>query len=762
MIRSLTFQGFGKFGRETFELAPVTVVFGPNEAGKTTFFDGLFQALCRPSEAKKAGKLLKERYGPDRQAAAVLANTSVGNETPITDEEFLSLYAIRAGDLNLRLDQGTDWMEKLKARLFHGGLDPAVLIAEFQKRSSDSRAVAINKELEKARESALRMRAELEKLRREREGHLARAREVAAMEASLDGLRARMQAEREEAARVESELESEERIAQRQKLALQLARWEEWAGLEAEARALAAFLPDRREEFEALASSRLGLSETLAVVRGKRDQCAELLAESRSEARAAREAVAAAAPRAELARRLADEARARLAADGTGIGWGGIAAAVVCVLAALGGGIAAHGLISLGAVLAGLVGAALSFFASMRIRQGSAARLRERALALGKDAWIAAGNPSDAVAGLSSLEGFAKAMEETSRGKEAAEARSREAEARCEARREDWERSESELARLKDGEEAALRTERAWLQARGVETFAEYDRKAARAAHLRGEVGKRLGELESLAAGRSLEDWRAEVQRKLRDLDREGVPAAGRDDAAVQRLRNRKGELQREAETAARQEKDLIDRRSGAAGEIRGAIGKLAGEIVAAEDALAAAEDAVRRVELDKRAAALALSIFREIGEGADMLLAGLSGEIGGMLARILPGERAVALAGLDEARIHAGDAAGAPRTLLNLSTGTQHALVLAAKLALARKHREGPGLFVLDEPFLAMDEMRETRALEMLRDFHMRHGWQIILLTKEIRLKDKMRSLFAEARIIELAAASTGKPDSA
>jgi ABC-type glutathione transport system ATPase component len=273
----------------------------------------------------------------------------------------------------------------------------------------------------------------------------------------------------------------------------------------------------------------------------------------------------------------------------------------------------------------------------------------------------------------------------------------------------------------------------------------------------------RLGELEALAAGRSLEEWRAEVQRKLRDLDREGVPAAGRDDAAVQRLRNRKKDLEREAEATARQEKDLIDRRSGAAGEIRGAIGKLAGEIVAAEDALAAAEDAVRRVELDKRAAALALSIFREIGEGADMLLAGLSGEIGGMLARILPGERAVALAGLDEARIHAGDAAGAHRALPNLSTGTQHALVLAAKLALARKHREGPGLFVLDEPFLAMDEARETRALEMLRDFHTRHGWQIILLTKEVRLKEKMRALFsegAEVRIIELAATAPGMPD--
>jgi DNA repair exonuclease SbcCD ATPase subunit len=755
MIRSLAFQGFGKFGRETFELAPVTVVFGPNEAGKTTFFDGLFQALCRPSEAKKSGKILKERYGAARQVSAVLAI-----DAPISDEEFLSLYAIRAGDLNLRLDQGTDWIEKLKARLFHGGLDPAALIAEFQKRSSDSRSVAVNKELEKAREAAARTRSDLEKLRREREGHLAREREVAGMEESLAGLRARMEADLEEARRLEAGLEAEERIAQRQKLAAQLARWEELSGLESEARSLEPFAEDRRAELEALAAATRSLAEAVSAGRGKRDQCADLLAESRTEARLAREAVEAAAPRAALARRLADESRALLAAGGGGMGRGGMIASAVCIAAALAGGLAAHGLLAWGAVLAGLAGAAISLFASLRMRQRAAARHRERALAGWKDEWTAAGNPSHGVAGLSSLEGFSKAMDEKAREKDAAEARSREAAARCETRQADSERADAEWGRRKDEEDAARRSERAWLQARGCETSAEYDRKTARAAQLRGEIGKRRSELEVLAAGGPLDAWRAEVQRKLRDLDRDGVPAAGRDDAAVQRMRNRKAELQREREAFARQEKDMIDRRAGAAGEIRGAIGKLAGEMVAAEDGLAAAEDMVRRLELDKRAAALTLSIFQEIGSGADMLLAGLSGEIGNMLARILPGERAVALAGLDEDRIRAGDAAGASRALPNLSTGTQHALVLAAKLAMARKHREGPGLFVLDEPFLAMDEARETRALEMLREFHLRHGWQLILLTKEARLRDKMGSLFADARIIELRASGRETPD--
>jgi uncharacterized protein YhaN len=142
VIHKLTLTGFGKFRKAEFELSGVTLVFGPNEAGKTTFFDGIFQALCRPSETKKSGQILKARYGAGRGAQALMTNDS-----PITDEEFMNLYAIREGDLRLELDKGTEWLDKLKSRLFHGGLDPSLLAGEFEKRSSDSRTLLHNKEL---------------------------------------------------------------------------------------------------------------------------------------------------------------------------------------------------------------------------------------------------------------------------------------------------------------------------------------------------------------------------------------------------------------------------------------------------------------------------------------------------------------------------------------------------------------------------------------------------------------------------------------
>lgn len=747
MIRLLSLHAFGKFSRRTFDLGPVTVVFGPNEAGKTTFFDGLFQAVCRPGENKKAGKLLKERYGSDRQASAEPAVAP-----PISDEEFLNLFAVRAGDLHFRLDQGTDWMERLKGRLFHGGLDPAVLVAEFQKRSSDSRTLAVNKELENLRAAVERARRDLEELRGYRERHLADERKVADLDADLTALRARMVGHREEILRLEKDAEREERIAFRRKLAGDLAQWDEWASQEEEARALTAFEADAGEGFREIEQAARSAAESLQASRGSRDASARHLAEARTEARAAREAADTAGPLSALARRLAGEAGARAAQGRPGPGPAGIGLATLILMAGVAGSLAAVRPWSFVSVLVGLAGAAGAVLFSIRWRRMAWERAGASALARWKDEWIAARGDA-AAAAVSSLTGFAQAMEDRARAQAAAEERAAEAGRRVEARQADLEAAAAEVSRREGEESAARQAVRDWLREKGVETFAEYEGKVLRAAWFRAELPKRKAALEALAAG-DLAAWRSDLLRRLRDLDAEGIPAVGLDVAGAQRLRNRLSEARRDLGKDEQAEKELIDRKAGMAGEIRGALGKLAADIVAAEDRLAEAEAAAGRLEADKRAAGLALSIFKEIGASTDAMLTGLSEEIASLLGRILPQERDVFMTGFEEGRIRAGDAGGEPRPLSLLSTGTQQALALAAKLALARKHRDGSGLLVLDEPFSALDAERTGRALDMVRDFRLRHGWQIILLTKEASLRDGMLARFPDAVVIELAQA--------
>ncbi len=778
MIERLTLTGFGKFRNAVFDLSGVTVVYGPNEAGKTTFFDGLFQALCRPSETKKSGKVLKARYGAARAAQA-----TVSNDVPITDEEFMNLYAIREGDLRLELDKGSEWLDKLKSRLFHGGLDPAEFLAEFDKRSSDSRTMVHSKELEKAKEVSAKTREELETRKRARSELSAKENSLAQAEASLQVTRGLLEAGTVEMAALDVDSAREDRIALRQKWTAQLDRLEEWDAMEAAAAALAPFREDRREEWNALSAATRLVHAKLLAEKGKREHQESLLAQARTENRAAREAKEASGPRSALAARLAGEARQALEGKSPGgIPLSAIASVIVFGL----GGIASvrlpAGPMRIAGVGVCLLLAVFAFFLSIRLRQSALGRMLVDKLSVLKDRWAvgatsfsgvssasAIGTSSasasetsspaiPSLAEISTLEGFIQAMEASAREKDALEAKEADTLRRREDQKDALERIDANLRSFKDQEESALRAEREWLARHGVVDSEEYLLKVDRCRQVQTDAAKRRAELEALAQGSDWSALRKDLRRKLQDLDEAGVAEKGLDDAAMQRLRQRRKELQGKQEELGRREGGLIAQKERLAGEISGAMGKLAPEIVAWEDRLAQAVADVKRKELDKQAAALARDIFRDIGDGADLMLQSLAGDMEAILANILPGSlnpvkgRMVSLAGLEDRLIQVEDAAGGVRSLDHLSTGTRHAMVLAAKLALARKHRNGPGLLVLDEPFLAMDDERESRALELLRDFHDHNGWQIILLTKEIRLVEKVRKLFPEPRIIDLA----------
>lgn len=764
MIRRLILNGFGKFRHREFELSGVTVVYGPNEAGKTTFFDALFQALCKPSEAKKAGKDLKARYGSARSAAA-----DTDGMGPIPDEEFMNLYAIREGDLRLEWDKSSEWLDRLKSRLFHGGLDPAELMAEFEKRSSDKANLVHSKELEKAKAASAKAREELDLRKRGRSDLAAAESRLAEADAALREIRKLREGRIAEAAELEGETQREERIAQRQKWTSQLARLEEWEALEASAAGLSPFHEDRREEWNRLAAESMRLRERLSAEKGKRDQRQEMLAQAQGEHRAARDAASASAARSALAVRLGEEARAALQEKpGAGIPvWSLAAAAILLICAAasaalLGGSIrfAATGICVVSALAVPWLGGRLGKAAYLEGRIRVLAELKDQwALGAGT-AYAAAAVKSPALAvEVSSLENFLEAMQQAARERESLETREMDALRRAEAQADALAKLDAAIRDLKDEEDAAHRLERDWLARHGVVDFEEYLRKSSRSRQVGEEAAKRRAELEAMAQGTDWNGFRMDLRRKLRDLDEAGVADKGLDEAALQRQRQRRKELQQILEDLGRKEGALIAQKERLAGEISGAMGKLAPEIVAWEDRLAEAVKDVKAKELDKQAAALARDIFREIGDGADLMLQGLSGDIQEMLGSILPKGRSVSLLGLEDRQIQVQDAAGGVRSLDHLSTGTRHAMVLAAKLALARKHRKGPGILVLDEPFSAMDEERVVRALELLRDFHARNGWQIILLTKDTHLVEKVRALFTDPRILDLSLPAAAGP---
>ena len=70
MITRLDLEDYGRFRKASLEFGPFTVVLGANEAGKTTVFDALFDALCAGSRKENLvpWKRLAGRYGALRRS----------------------------------------------------------------------------------------------------------------------------------------------------------------------------------------------------------------------------------------------------------------------------------------------------------------------------------------------------------------------------------------------------------------------------------------------------------------------------------------------------------------------------------------------------------------------------------------------------------------------------------------------------------------------------------------------------------------------
>jgi ABC-type Mn2+/Zn2+ transport system ATPase subunit len=87
-----------------------------------------------------------------------------------------------------------------------------------------------------------------------------------------------------------------------------------------------------------------------------------------------------------------------------------------------------------------------------------------------------------------------------------------------------------------------------------------------------------------------------------------------------------------------------------------------------------------------------------------------------------------------------------------HLSLGTKDAFYIATKLAFCDKINPEMKLFMMDEPFLSLDESRETNALQVIRNYVQEKGWQLIILSKDRKLQALVQKIFVEdCNFIEL-----------
>ena len=727
MIRALRIARFGRFADRSFALGPVTAFVGPNESGKSTLFDALFEALCRPSGTIKAAKDLRKRYG-EHETPEIEWD---GEPLEIDADEYLNLLAIGSDGFDLRLDDKSEWLQRVKSALFSGGIDPNRLVDELSAEAGENARSRPARQIKDKQAERERVEGDLALLMRQREAVLARQRRVEEGAARQRQLEQQAAVTAARLAEVEAHLAQQRLIRERERHGRALAELQRAASARGEIDAAGA------------AADEAPLAELHRRVEAARSRVAAAEAGER-QAREERERAAAAAQSARS--ELADaEALATLATDLRRASERRRVPLLPLLAAAL-----ALGLAVAAALVPWLPAWALAALA-VALALLLAARAARRRVEVVRSEWrrrggageLAGSRWEDVLAELLVREGAAARLRVPVESAAAAAA----------AREAALSAAAGEAAGAREQLAAAGADEERWLRGHGAASVDDYHARRARrlaAERVLADAQRLAAQARAAYACADDDALRAELDRRLRDLDA-AIVEAPLAEPEVRSLDNERASLQESQTGAARERERIKETVDQERGSISGSLAELPQRILAGEQALGACRAELARLERARKAAALARDILAEIARDSDVLMEQLAGEIAATYGDLVGGPREVRLAAFDVARARAVDAGGEQRDLDALSRGTRDLFLLAARLTLAARSRPGRALIVLDEPFQAIDDDRAARALALLKRFHEERQWQIVLFSKDDGAEALLCAAFAGVEVHRL-----------
>lgn len=749
MIKTLRLGRFGKFEGASFDFEGVTVFYGENESGKSTIFDALVDGLCAPPGSVQKGREIAQRYGAARRVEVEPAPDPAENPW----QRFKEFQAFTAKSLDLPIGDDKAWIDKVKANLFSGGMDPDSFIRELSAMLTENRTLRFQKELDAANKKEAAAEGELGALKEQRRALLGSELEVkggrerlSALEAALSAKKAALGRERadRDAQAALGELAAHRETARDLELARRMA--EEAPRLRA--------LVESREAEEAAAAREEALRAREIAAAAANDAMSRA-----SELRAEREAARAQLAAAERAAAVARDIRSKLEAAGREKEEGGFKP----------GFLAGFGTVAIALVVAALVALSPPFsyaaiglavfvaLAGILLARGrSAAAPRSDAVQEARREWAerAGGTqlPGDDAFQILSELGKHLAREEQARAAlESASARSAASESALAAAEERAKRAGAAAAAA----EARLN---AALAASGASSLAEQrERRAEAQARLqrKAELDRRLGELAGRQKLRDAEALLAETDRRIRELEPRATGPAETEDE--RRARDRRvAALEAEIAALGEERTRLTAQVSKGEGRVSGSLGTLPEEIAARELALEEARAAAGALLARRRAARIAVEILEGMKSDSGGVLDSLAREISAAYSGLVGAERTAGVGGLaidkDRANAEAQDRSGEARALGSLSQGTRDAFMLAARLCLARRSGAGAGSVLLfDDAFLSFDEQRAAQALALLAEERERSKWQLVFLTKDRRFAELARERFPGAAFHEL-----------
>lgn len=296
------------------------------------------------------------------------------------------------------------------------------------------------------------------------------------------------------------------------------------------------------------------------------------------------------------------------------------------------------------------------------------------------------------------------------------------------------------------------------LESAGVDSIEEYasrvetvDELAAERRAARQSLVDRFGEPESTEPTAKADEWAAALADSVTDLDLDAVDPDAYDEVELDRLEDEVAELEarvdelderlrvhdRTLDDFDQRARDLTTRPFVGHGlELESRTG--AGLESLADDL----ESVVERLEWDAEVSRKALSVFDDIETQEEQKLAELfapDGPASNVFERLTDGRYTAVAYDADDHALVVERRDGRRFGPEVLSQATTDQLYLATRVSLARQLLGNePGFLLLDDPFLAADPDRLRRGFEALDELAA-EGWQILYLTAKQEVRETM-----------------------
>lgn len=782
MIQSLLIKSFGKFQNFEIPLKKINFIFGKNEAGKTTIFDAFVQAITSPKKSSVEGRFLKDRYGDSFQ---VEIKPSIPDSRD--PSEFLNLHTLKAGEIRIDFENG-NWTENLKKKLFAGGIDPSRVITNLESKSSTNGNLAHRKEWNKTQTQLISAKDLLSSLEEEKKNLLNQESNLLDLEAQAKTTKSKIQTLEQKKMELEKSLRLSEQIRERRRYLELFRKLENWKELTKKFQEF----PNLDEKTEQDLS---GLDTRILKYRGelesgKRSLLQEEESYNKEKLRFEKEGFGIAEASGPVKRlvilqdRIQESLRTGRSVQSKtwnkGYLRGGGLALVLAILLFLGkilGGFPESSELpwfALSGVFA-LVGLLFLYFARTSVTQEDLDFFWEKYRTYSSEflSWLDEVNASS-YADRWNLNSLWQREKNTDQNKkEKSEARFFLQDLRDQILRiiETPKQWESNLALFKTnleskmGELERIKKEIHELESKcadleknrsktweslGVSSTEEFRKKKSERELIFSQIQTLEPDLQRSIGSEDWNLWESDARRKLQSWDEEGVPDRMIQDAEIQALRSDLIACSSELQDLQKkdQETELIATRKKVGLESQ--LNPLSQKILRTQTEILNLEDKLDQLESDRLAAEIAGNLVRKIQSEMDDSMAALSDEITSASAVLFGSTRTVRMDNLGKSKgkdqsIRVQDKSGEMRNIGHLSLGTRDALYIATKLALCEKNDPDLKFFLMDEPFLSLDEERLDKALVVLENYIKDKDWQILILSKEENLMNKFESRFGK-----------------